>query len=89
MLIVDDVLLFPVKGLMFVFREIHNAARQEIENQEDALRAQLSELYMMLETRNITEEEFDVREKEILDRLESTLVWEACCLKEKSRNATA
>ena len=71
MLILDDVLLWPVRGLMSIFREIHNAAQEESAREEEAIHAELSELYMMLETKNIPEEEFDAREKELLDRLDS------------------
>lgn len=71
MLIIDDILLFPVRGITWIFREIHNAAQQEFEHETDAITAELSELYMMLETGRITEEEFDSREKELLDRLDA------------------
>ena len=70
MLIVDDILLFPVRSLFWILREIHHAAQEEIANEADAITAELSELYMMLETKKITEAEFDEREKELLDRLE-------------------
>lgn len=70
MLLVDDILLSPVKGLLWVFREIHHAAQEETANEAEAITAELSELYMMLETGKITEAEFDSREKNLLDRLE-------------------
>ena len=70
MLIVDDILLFPVHGILWIFREIHNAAQQKITNEAESITAQLSELYMMLETKRITEQEFDEREKVLLDRLD-------------------
>ena len=70
MLLIDDILLLPFRGLMCVFREIHNAAQQEVANDAQAIRTELRELYMMLETGRITEEEFDDREKALLDRLE-------------------
>ena len=47
-----------------------NAAREEIENEAESITNELSELYMMLETGKITESEFDIREKELLDRLD-------------------
>jgi hypothetical protein len=70
MLIVDDLLLFPVRGIFWIFREIHNAAQQEIAGEAESITAQLSELYMMLETKRITEQEFDEREKALLERLD-------------------
>jgi len=70
MLILDDILFFPIKGLFWIFREIHNAAQEDLVNEAEAITAQLSELYMMLETGRISEAEFDLREKELLDRLD-------------------
>jgi hypothetical protein len=70
MLIIDDLLLFPVRSILWVFKEIHNAAQEEQANEAEAITAELSELYMMLETGKITETEFDTREKILLDRLD-------------------
>ena len=70
MLIIDDILLFPVRSILWVFREMFNAAQQELSNEAESITAELSELYMMLETGKITEPEFDAREKELLDRLD-------------------
>ena len=73
MFIIDDVLLFPMRSLMFIFREIHNAAQQEVANEAESIRIELGELYMMLETGRITEEEFDAKEEDhlrLLDELE-------------------
>jgi len=69
-LLVDDVLLFPVTGILFAFRKIHEAAQEAVAGEAESLRRQLSELYMRLETGQITETEFDAREKELLDRLD-------------------
>ena len=70
MLVIDDILLSPFHGLGFILRQIHQAAQQEMENESDHLRAELSELYMMLETGKITEAEFSARETVLLDRLD-------------------
>jgi len=69
-LLVDDILFFPCKSLIWIFKEIHNATQQEIINDADSITLQLSELYMMLETGKITETEFDEKEKVLLDRLD-------------------
>lgn len=71
MFLLDDVLLFPIHGIMAVFREIHNAAEQEAANEAEAIRTELGDLYMMLETGRLSEDEFDRREKELLDRLDA------------------
>ncbi|MDO8142527.1 MAG: gas vesicle protein GvpG [Candidatus Brocadiales bacterium] len=69
MLLIDDILLSPVKGLFYIFKQIHKAAEEEFLDEEN-ITAELSELYMMLETGKITEEEFDQKESELLNRLE-------------------
>ncbi|MCK9195556.1 MAG: gas vesicle protein GvpG [Syntrophales bacterium] len=71
MFLLDDVLLFPVRGLLWVFKEIHHAVEAEQANEADAITAKLSELYMMLETGQMTEAEFDAAEKVLLDRLDA------------------
>ena len=70
MFLIDDILLFPVDSILWIFREINHAAQAEITNEAENITAKLSELYMMLETKQITEEEFDLKEKELLDRLD-------------------
>jgi len=70
MFILDDILLFPVTGILWTFRKLHKAVLQELDTEAENITAQLSELYMMLETGKISEEEFDSREKDLLDRLD-------------------
>jgi hypothetical protein len=70
MFLIDDLLLAPAKGVLWVFREIHDAAQQELAGESEAITAALSELYMKLETGQITEAEFDAQEKVLLDRLD-------------------
>ncbi|MCX5867735.1 MAG: gas vesicle protein GvpG [Proteobacteria bacterium] len=70
MLIIDDILLFPIRGIMRVFKEVYNAAKQEMSDEADAITAELSELYMMLETGQISEIEFNSRERVLLDKMD-------------------
>lgn len=70
MFLVDDILLAPFHGLLWIFGEIHQAAQQEMAEEADALTARLSDLYLMLENGSLSEEEFDVQEKRLLDRLD-------------------
>ena len=70
MLIVDDLLMAPVKGLFWVFREIANAVDEDLAAEPAAITARLGELYMMLETGQMTEAEFDAAEATLLDRLD-------------------
>jgi len=71
MLLVDDILLFPARGILWVFRTVGQAAEEEIAGEAEALKAQLRDLYMMVETGTISEDEYDIREKALLDRLET------------------
>ncbi|WP_165227586.1 gas vesicle protein GvpG [Aquisphaera insulae] len=70
MMLVDDVALFPFKAILKVFREIYNAAVQDLEQEGDRLRLELSQLYLGLESGAIDEVTFDDRERAILDRLD-------------------
>ncbi len=70
MLLVDDLLLAPAKGILWIFQEIHNAAREEMANEPEEISQQLRNLYMQLETSAISEQQFDQREKVLLDRLD-------------------
>ncbi len=71
MLLVDDLLLGPFKGLLWVFEKIHEAAQEEMAGEADLITEELRELYVMLETGKITEADFDGRERPLLDRLEA------------------
>jgi flagellar motility protein MotE (MotC chaperone) len=70
MLIIDDLLLSPVKGVLWVFRKIQQTAEEELQSRQARTRSELSDLYMQLETGRITEDEFNAREKQLLDRLD-------------------
>jgi hypothetical protein len=58
-----------LKGLLRVFEEIAERAERELYD-EDAVQAELMALYMKLETGAISEEEFEEREAELVERLE-------------------
>jgi hypothetical protein len=70
MFLIDDLFLAPFRGVKFIAESVHDAAREHIENERQALRDEINDLYMQLEIGEITEEEFERREEEILDRLE-------------------
>ena len=71
MFLVDDILMSPARGLFWVFKEIYHAAEEEQANEAESITAKLSEIYMMLETKQMTEAEFDAAEKALLDRLDA------------------
>lgn len=70
MFLVDDILLAPTRGLLWIFKEIQHAVEAEQANEAEAITTKLSDLYMMLETGQMTEAEFDAAEKVLLDRLD-------------------
>jgi len=69
-LVVDDILLFPVRSLLFIFKEIHQAALEELRQQAEHIRQELIALYLKLESGQISESEFEEREAILLDRLD-------------------
>ena len=70
MFLIDNILLSPVHGLMAIFREVQKAAQKEIESEAETVRAQLCDLYLLLETKQISEDAFDDQERLLLDRLD-------------------
>ena len=70
MLILDDILLFPVRGVALIAEQVRQAATHEFESEADAVRNELRELYMMLEAGRISEQEFDAQERPLLERLD-------------------
>jgi len=71
MFLVDDILFSPVKGINWIFKKIHELAEEELSGEADRIRDNLTELYMQLETGEITEEEFEEQEAVLLDRLDA------------------
>lgn len=70
MILVDDLLLAPFKCIHWLAVQLAKSVEAELESEADSIVAQLSELYMMLETGRMTEAAFDAEEKVLLDRLE-------------------
>lgn len=58
----------PVRGMHFVFREIHDAADREL-NDPDAVRRDLLELQRRLDAGLIDDAAYDAAEAELLARL--------------------
>lgn len=71
MFLVDDILMAPARGLLWIFKEIGHAVEEDRANETEAITTKLSELYMMLETGQMTEADFDAAEKMLLDRLDA------------------
>jgi hypothetical protein len=71
MFLIDDLLLSPIHGLLWVARKLEEAASQEQEQEEEALKARLGELHARLEAGQLTEQEFEAEEAALLDRLDA------------------
>jgi len=71
MLLVDDIVLFPVQSILWIFREISKIAHEELAGEAQSITEQLRLLYMQLETGRLSEEKFAAEEKRLLDRLDA------------------
>lgn len=69
MLLIDDLLMAGGKGLLFIAREIAKRAEEEWLD-EESLKRELQQLYLMLENGSIDEPEFEQREQLLIGRLE-------------------
>lgn len=70
MLLIDDLLLLPFRGIAGIFRKIHEMAERELSD-ENYIRERLMELQLKYELDEISEEEYARLEKELLARLDS------------------
>lgn len=68
--LLDDILLAPLNGVIWIAEKIQEAAEKELLD-EEGVKRELTELYMRLETGRITEEEFARQEEELVERLEA------------------
>ncbi|MBI4684684.1 MAG: gas vesicle protein GvpG [Nitrospirae bacterium] len=70
MLLIDDLLLLPFKGLAGVFKKIHEMADRELSD-EDYIRERLMELQLRFELDELSEEEYIKQEKGLMARLDT------------------
>jgi competence protein ComGF len=68
MFLLDDILLSPVSGFIFILNQIQKMADSEL-NDDTVIKEQLLELQMRLELEEISEEEYTERERELFARL--------------------
>jgi gas vesicle protein GvpG len=71
MLLIDDLLLAPFRGLLWVAEQVHDAVQAERAGETDAITEELRQLYLLFERGQITEAQFDEREQQLLDRLDA------------------
>ena len=72
MFLIDDILLLPVKGFFGIFKKIQEMAEQELSD-ENYIRERLMELQLRFELDEISEEEYNRQEKELMRRLDESI----------------
>jgi uncharacterized membrane protein len=69
MLLIDDLLMLPIRGFLGIFEKIQEMVEQELSD-ETHVREKLMALRLRFELDEISEEEYDKQEKELLVRLD-------------------
>lgn len=70
MFLIDDILLAPLYGVIWVARKINEVAEKEFSD-EGRIKEKLMELQLRFEMDEISEEEYNRQEKELLARLDA------------------
>ena len=70
MFLIDDILLAPLKGLVWLGKKINDVVEKELYD-EGGIKEKLMELQLRLELEEISEEEYNKQEKELLARLDA------------------
>jgi hypothetical protein len=70
MFLLDDILLAPLKGIIWVGSKFQDMADGELTDMH-ALRKKLLELQLLYEMDEVSDDEYELREKELLDLLEA------------------
>jgi len=69
MFLLDDILLSPLKGIVWLGREIDGVYRREMSD-ESGVKEKLLALQFRFELDEITRSQYNEQEKELLDKLE-------------------
>ena len=68
--LIDDILLASIKGIVWIAEKVRDMALEELEDTPEKLQRELLDLQMTFETEEITEAEYEKKEKDILERME-------------------
>ena len=68
MFIIDDILLAPLKGVIWLGKKINEVAEKEVSD-EGRIKEKLMELQLRFEIDEISEEKYEKQEEELLARL--------------------
>lgn len=69
MFLIDDIILAPLKGIVFVGKKIDEMMQKEISD-EGKIKERLMALQLKFEMDEISMEEYDKQEEELLDMIE-------------------
>ena len=69
MFLIDDILLAPLNGIIWLGKKINEVAEKEFSD-EGLIKEKLMQLQLRFEIDEISEEEYNRQEKELLERLE-------------------
>lgn len=70
MFLIDDILLAPLKGVIWLGRKINDVVERELSD-EGLIKEKLMELQLRFEMDEISEEEYNRQEGELLARLDA------------------
>lgn len=70
MFLLDDILLAPLKGVIWLGKKINEIAEKEVSD-EGRIKEKLMELQMRFELDEINEEEYKKQEQKLLERLDA------------------
>lgn len=70
MFLIDSILLAPLKGVMWMGQKLSDMAQAELCD-EGRIKEELMRLQVQLELDQISEQEYDRKEEELLDRLDA------------------
>jgi hypothetical protein len=70
MLLIDDILLAPLKGVIWIASKINEAVQQEVSD-EGKIKEDLMQLQLRFELDEISQEQYEKQEAELLARLDA------------------
>ena len=72
MFLIDDILLAPLKGVIWIGEKLNELVEKEFSD-EGRIKEKLMELQLHYELDEISDEEYNRREKELMQRLDDTM----------------
>jgi hypothetical protein len=70
MFLIDSILLAPLKGIIWMGQKLSDMAQKELCD-EGCIKEELMRLQLQFELDEISRQEYDLKEKELLDRLDA------------------